>query len=71
MLHKPPLKFSLKYWEHENCGSVGLLLSLYRFLKNVVSSSICTCWSRSSHLVLDLRSLRMAHHSWGDFVLED
>ena len=63
--------FSWKYWEHENCGSVWSSLSLYRFLKNVVSSSICTCWSGSSHLALDLRSLRMAHHSWGDFVSED
>ena len=63
--------FSWNYWEQENCGSAWSSLSLYRFLKNVVSSSICTCWSGSSHLALDLRSLIMAHHSWGDFVSED
>ena len=57
--------FSLKYWEHENWVSWGLSLeslSLYRFWKNVVSSSRLTCWSGSSHLAFDLRSLRMAHH---------
>ena len=53
---------SLKYWEYESCDSGGLSsgdFSLYRSLKKVVRSSM----SGSSHLALDLRSLRMAHHS--------
>ena len=40
------------------------------FWKKFVKSSMDACWSGSSHLALDRRSLKRSHHSCGDLFAE-